>query len=243
MQAWEDTLIDKASAAVLWLRRQPVPLDVGLGPLGSGPAWHAIFKDGYAPLPFTGAVALERFLNKALSTMQRRQPDLAKISIADEPLVLTQSDMDPSNFAVDATGRPVIFDFCQIGWLPESLANFTLLKTSSIAGVSGRVFRDHLDSVKASSNLASMRAVMTYLVTGFQADQGLGLDKDGNVRQCSSPEQSNVKIFNLPPSLLLHRKLFPLSLLPRRKLVLCFQTIKLKCQAPTAAYERKIAET
>ena len=122
--------------------------------------------------------------------MRRRQPDLAEISIADEPLVLSQSDMDRSNFAVDATGRPVIFDFGEIGWLPESLSNVTLLRTSSFAAeVSALVFRDHLDSVAASSNLASMRAVKTYLGTGFSVRQvynlsrrspSASLDKDGN---------------------------------------------------------------
>ena len=64
MQISEDAVIDKVAAAVLWLRRQPVPLGVVLGPLGSRPAWHGIFKNKYVPLPFTNAVALERFLNK-----------------------------------------------------------------------------------------------------------------------------------------------------------------------------------
>jgi len=172
--------VDKVAAAVLWLRQQPVFPGVVLGPLGPGPAWHGIFKREYAPLPFTGAVALERFLNKALSVMRRRQPDLAEISIAGELLVLTQSDMDPSNFAVDTTWRPVIFDFCEIGWLPESLANFTLLRTSSFAAaVSERVFGDNLASVAASSNLASLCAVRVYQVMGFNSPN-LGLDKDGN---------------------------------------------------------------
>ena len=64
IQVSADIFVHKVAAAVLWLRRQPVPPGVVLGPLGSGPAWHAIFKKKYAPLPFTGAVALERFLNK-----------------------------------------------------------------------------------------------------------------------------------------------------------------------------------
>ena len=59
-----DVFVYKVAEAVLWLRRQPVLPGVVLGPLGSGPAAHAIFKDRYAPLPFTGAVALERYLNK-----------------------------------------------------------------------------------------------------------------------------------------------------------------------------------
>ncbi|KAH9939618.1 uncharacterized protein BXZ73DRAFT_88859 [Epithele typhae] len=164
VQVSEDIFVHKVAAAILWLRR---------------PAWHIIFKNKHAPLLFTGAMALERFLNKAVSMLQRREPGLAKISIAGEPLVLTQSDMDHSNFAVDATGRPIIFDFGQIGWLPESLANFTLLGTSSFAAdVSVHVFGDGLDSVAASSNLASMCAVRVCLGMGSRAN--LGLDKDGN---------------------------------------------------------------
>jgi len=64
IQVSKDIFVHKVAAAVLWLRRQPVPPGVVLGPLGSGRAWHGIFKNKYAPLPFTGAVALERFLNK-----------------------------------------------------------------------------------------------------------------------------------------------------------------------------------
>lgn len=179
IQVSTDIFLRKVAAAVLWLRRQPVLPGVVLGPLGSGRAWHAIFKNKYAPLRFTGTMALERFLNKAVSTLQRWQPGLAEINIAGEPLVLTQSDMDPRTFAVDATGRPVIFDFGEIGWLPQSLANFTLLRTSRFANaVSVCVFGDDLDSVAASSNLDSMCAVKTYLGTGFKSN--LGLDENGN---------------------------------------------------------------
>jgi len=171
IQVPADVFVHKVAAAVLWLRRQPVLPGVVLGPLGSGLAAHIIFKNKYAPMPFTSAEALERFLNTAVSAMRRRQPDLADISIAAEPLVLTQSDMDPSNFAVDATERVVIFDFGEIMWLPASLANFTLLRTSSFAAdVSAHVFGNDCDSVAASSNLTSMCAVKTCL----------GLDRDGN---------------------------------------------------------------
>jgi hypothetical protein len=42
---------------------------------------------------------------------QRQSKNIPDVSIADEPLVLTQSDMDRSNFGVDTAGRPVILDF------------------------------------------------------------------------------------------------------------------------------------
>ena len=74
--------------------------------------------------------------------------------------------MDPSNFGIDETGRVVIFDFSEIGWLPESLANYTLLCTKKFASdVAARVFGDDLDSVTASSNLASLVQVRMLLFT------------------------------------------------------------------------------
>lgn len=174
-----DIFVTKVATAVLWLRRQPAPPGVVLGPLGSGFAWHSIFKRKHAPLPFTSVEALERLLNQAVSYMQRQQPGLAKIRIADDPLVLPQSDMDSSNFAVDPMGRTVILDFGEIGWLPASLANFTLLETSGFArDVSVHVFGDRLKSVVASSNLDSLYAVKVCLGTASRSN--LGLDKDGN---------------------------------------------------------------
>ena len=98
---------------------------------------------------------------------------MTDISITGEPLVLTQSDMDASNFAVDTTGRPVIFDFGEIGWLPASLANFTLLRSSTFAAdVSVHVFGKDRDTVAASSNLASMCAVKMYLGIGSNPKLG-----------------------------------------------------------------------
>ncbi|KAI4518515.1 hypothetical protein K525DRAFT_208333 [Schizophyllum commune Loenen D] len=168
MEVPMDVLVQKVADAVLWSRGQPAPPGVALGPLGGGRAWHKIFKDNCAPLPFTSPVALERFLNKA-----RTLATIADINIADEPLVLTQSDMDLSNFGVDTAGRPVIFDFGQIGWLPESLANYSLLGTSTFAsGVSAGVLGDSLRSVAESANVKSMGAVRMHLGMSFSHDLG-----------------------------------------------------------------------
>ncbi|KAF9064541.1 hypothetical protein BDP27DRAFT_1333403 [Rhodocollybia butyracea] len=176
IQVAEDIFIQKVADAVSWMRDQACPVGVALGPLGSGPIYHEIFKTKYAPLPFTSVVALEKYLNKAVSILLRRQGQgVANISISGERLVLTQSDMHPSNFGIDVTGRVVIFDFGEIGWLPESLANYTLLSTGEfISKVAAHVFGDHLDS----SNLVSLGAVKAIL--GLAARATLGLDKDGN---------------------------------------------------------------
>ena len=81
--------------------------------------------------------------------------------------------MHPSNFGIDSTGRVVIFDFGEIGWLPESLANYTLLSTDEfISNVAAHVFGDQLDSVKASPNLASLGAVKILLGMGARSTLG-----------------------------------------------------------------------
>ncbi|KAF8326441.1 hypothetical protein F5887DRAFT_1002736 [Amanita rubescens] len=48
------------------------------------------------------------------------------VSFDNEPLILTQSDMDASNFGVDESGKIVLLDFSQIGWLPLSFSKFTI---------------------------------------------------------------------------------------------------------------------
>ncbi|KAF9477265.1 hypothetical protein BDN70DRAFT_907325 [Pholiota conissans] len=150
----------------------------------------SIFKNNYAPLPFTSSEALERFSNKILSRMHRQQSDLANISIAGEPFVLTQSDTDSSNFDVDATRRPVIFDFGEIGWLLASLANFTLLNTSSFTSdVSVHVFGDSLESVVTSSNLESMYAVKLCLGMTSKSDFGTTTTRQYNPL-CRWPSES-----------------------------------------------------
>lgn len=59
----EDVFSQKIADAVLWMRSQACPAGVALGPLGSGPICHAIFRNKYAPLVFTSVAALERYLN------------------------------------------------------------------------------------------------------------------------------------------------------------------------------------
>ena len=61
--AAEDVFVQKVADAVLWMRNQPCPAGVTLGPLGSGFACHEVFKDYRAPLPFTSVIALEKYLN------------------------------------------------------------------------------------------------------------------------------------------------------------------------------------
>lgn len=104
---------------------------------------------------------------------RRRPQNLTNISISGERLVPTQTDMHPSSFGIDATGRVVIFNFSEIGWLSESFANYTLLSTGVFTSkTSARVFGDHLESVRASSNLASLGAVRAFLGSGARGTLG-----------------------------------------------------------------------
>ena len=48
------------------------------------------------------------------------------VSISHERLVFTQSDMDASNFGIDEEGRTCLFDFTEVGLLPESFATYTM---------------------------------------------------------------------------------------------------------------------
>ncbi|KAG8921587.1 hypothetical protein FRC01_000174 [Tulasnella sp. 417] len=169
-----------AALAVRWMRGVPAPDDVVLGPLGHGCARHVIFKNYRAPLDFTSVEALERFLNRAVARLLPSRDPVADISIANERLVLTQSNMDSSNFGVDTAGRAVVFDAGDLGWLPESLADYTLFRTTGFARAVAACLYDDPDvatRVKQSPTLASMGQVRGLLWTAYPAS--LGLDNDG----------------------------------------------------------------
>ncbi|KAJ6534885.1 hypothetical protein B0H19DRAFT_1184392 [Mycena capillaripes] len=177
-----ETLAPKAALAIRWMRSVPAPHNVVLGPMGDGRARHVVFKNCEAPLDFVSPGALERYLNKAIAKLRQRSPTVADVSIAHEPLVLTQSDMDASNFGVDATGRPVVLDFGEIGWLPESLDFYTLFRTTAFARkVAAHLFSpDEATRLCAQPNLASIAGVRTLL--GQAAGPSLNLDNNGYER-------------------------------------------------------------
>ena len=83
-------------------------------------------------------------------------------------MVLTQSDMNPGNFGVALDGRPVIFDAATIQALPKTLADFTLLRTTSFAqAVSTYVFRPvESKALLESPNFMSLAEVRSHLFMG-----------------------------------------------------------------------------
>ncbi|KAG8921588.1 hypothetical protein FRC01_000175 [Tulasnella sp. 417] len=169
-----------AALAVRWMRGVPAPDDVVLGQLGDGRARHVIFKNYKAPLDFTSVEALERFFNRAVARLPPSQNPVTDISIANEPLVLTQSDMHSCNFGVDTAGRAVVLDAGDLGWLPQSLADYTLFGTTGFARAVAAYLYDDPDvaaRVQQSPNLASMDRVKVLLWTAYPSS--LGLDNDG----------------------------------------------------------------
>ncbi|KAG9045460.1 hypothetical protein FS837_006276 [Tulasnella sp. UAMH 9824] len=169
-----EELVQKTAQAVKWMRSVEAPDEVILGPLGSGPARHVVFKDCVAPLDFTSVEALERFFNTAVAKIRvfSKNP-IADISFANERLVLTQSDINRGNFGVDRQRRLCIFDFTEIGWLLESFADYTLLFTTAFAAEVATAL-----GTRTSNNLTSMGRVRSLLA--ISVPRSLGLDNDGN---------------------------------------------------------------
>ncbi|KAI0037626.1 hypothetical protein FA95DRAFT_1614034 [Auriscalpium vulgare] len=87
--------------------------------------------------------------------------------------------MDASNFGVSSDGRAVIFDAATIQALPESLADFTLLRTTPFAtAVSKHVFGEERAAQRlASANIASLAEVRRLLFMAADLD----VDEDGNI--------------------------------------------------------------
>lgn len=73
--------------------------------------------------------------------------------------------MDASNFGIDAAGRPVVLDSGEIGWLPESLDLYTLLRTKAFAReVAVHLFGpDEATRLCAQPNMDSMAGVRALL--------------------------------------------------------------------------------
>jgi hypothetical protein len=133
----------KVAEALQWLRRLP---DTVVGSMGGGRACYTLFKDTVTPLPFSITEALERYMDRVrlcLSMLLRSQTlvvDCEKnqalkwrrrpkeISFG----VFTQSDMDESNFFIDANGKICLIEFNDTCLLPESFASYTVHLNSEV---------------------------------------------------------------------------------------------------------------
>lgn len=69
--------------------------------------------------------AADHLLNQALHRIPPKSR-LAEMHFLDDPLIITQSDMDSSNFALDKDDRICMFGFRDAGVLPEPFSSYTL---------------------------------------------------------------------------------------------------------------------
>ena len=81
----------------------------------------------------------------------------------DDPLIFTQSDMDSSNFALDGDKRICMFDFQEVGILPESFASYTLGGNSdpfisSVARYLGWIKYHNIESMARASAVLKVSA-------------------------------------------------------------------------------------
>ncbi|KAI6096803.1 hypothetical protein EDD16DRAFT_637009 [Pisolithus croceorrhizus] len=167
-------LVERTAQAVKWLSGVPPPPGHVVGPLGGGHIRHKFFKDFMAPLPFRSVAALERYIQKAYTTLlsPQRQERVAPVRICDDRPMFTQSDMDPSNFGVDEHGNTTLMNFGAIGLLPESFAAHTMsTRDKRLAPIASYL------GLSRSAN-ASMAAISSHL--WMTSDETLGLDEYGN---------------------------------------------------------------
>ncbi|KAI6163336.1 hypothetical protein EDD17DRAFT_490007 [Pisolithus thermaeus] len=158
--------------AITWLATVPAPDGHVLGPLGGGRIRHSFSKKYTASFHFQSVQARERYMNRGRTILQnqcRNQEDC--ISITNERLIFTQSDMHGSNFGVDEEGRTVLLDFGEVVLLPESFARFTLSSKEEFSPMIGSL------GFLGESNMALMGKVAYALAMVF--DPKLGLDANG----------------------------------------------------------------
>ncbi|KAI6103676.1 hypothetical protein F5141DRAFT_1050428 [Pisolithus sp. B1] len=163
-------LPQRVTLAFQWLRKLPPPHDhLGIGPLGGGHARHTVFKDCRAPLSFS-SVCSRSIPEQSAATLilSRAFEVVAPVRISHEQLVFTQSDMDASNFGADDKGNTCLFDFGEVGLLPESFANHTM---SSNAPFTVQVVK-YL-GWPSCPNLDSMSKIRGFL--GILGDTTLGM--------------------------------------------------------------------
>ncbi|KAI9512744.1 hypothetical protein F5148DRAFT_1145920 [Russula earlei] len=170
----------KAARAVQWLRTKHPPPGALFGSLGKSYARHTVFPSGMAPQMLRSVAAAEKYLNMAIHLIWRLWNPLTDISLVNEDVVLTQSDMDTSNFGVAPDGRAVLLDTGTIQGLPLTLADFTLLWTTPFAtSVSQHVFdADERAARLVLPSLVALADVRRFL--GNNSNDCLGVDEDGN---------------------------------------------------------------
>ncbi|KZT37597.1 hypothetical protein SISSUDRAFT_833065 [Sistotremastrum suecicum HHB10207 ss-3] len=192
-----DVLVAKAASVVQWLRSKRYTADEPFGIQPHSLVHHRLFKDRKAPLPFTNVLAAEKYFNTALNRIRRPVEPIVEISLTSEDVVLTQSDMDESNFGVAADGRGILFDVATIRGLPLSLADYTLLRTTPFAKAVAECLFDPAEMEERLGTPTMKSLVEVRKQLRWTYDDSLGLDADGNVkyppRLRSAPQPASIE--------------------------------------------------
>ncbi|KZS91634.1 hypothetical protein SISNIDRAFT_496485 [Sistotremastrum niveocremeum HHB9708] len=179
-----DVLVAKAASVVQWLRSKRYTAEEPFGIQPHSLVHHRLFKDRRAPLPFTNVLAAEKYFNTALHRIRRPVEPIVEISLTSEDVVLTQSDMDESNFAT-------------IRGLPLSLADYTLLRTTPFAKAVAECMFDPVETEERLGTPTMKSLVEVRKQLRWTYDDSLGLDADGNVkyppRQRSAPQPASIE--------------------------------------------------
>jgi len=164
-------IMAKVTPALKWLAAVPAPPNV-LGSLGGGRIRHKFFKEAKAPLRFSSAEALERYMNQAYTLLSTRsRQTISPVKICNDRLIFSQSDMDASNFGIDENGKTVLMDFFEIGVLPETFVAHTLYSKPVLAPAAVALGL-------SNKSITSMSAISS--VVWMAANPKFGLDDDGN---------------------------------------------------------------
>ncbi|KIM41134.1 hypothetical protein M413DRAFT_445852 [Hebeloma cylindrosporum] len=177
---------EAVAGALRWLHRVPAPSGHILGSVGGGNPRHILFKNYEAPYIFSSTQALQNYMNRALDWIPPKGRP-AKMDFLEDALIFTQSDMHITNFALDKDNKICMFDFEDVGVLPECFARFTL--TSSRDPFLARV-AECLGWTK-DSNSKSLGGAGSILI--MISDSSLGLDMHGNVKPKVRKSPQNVK--------------------------------------------------
>lgn len=104
---------------------------------------------------------------------RRSNPGRGHLDVLHQEVVFSQADVDASNFGVVPDGRPVIFDFFEIGRVPVPLANFTLVCGTAFAQDIAKLVSDalHLGS-KTAPDMMLIAVIAATLVMVY--DKKLG---------------------------------------------------------------------
>lgn len=164
---YADGDLEAVAAAFKQLTNIQVPADTPPGHVGGGCIGHDFFLECKSIHVYDTVQDLQNQINKLVA------PQKLKVNFLSETkngLVLCPSDIDPSNFIIDTTGKVFAIDFGRTGYMPTSFVSYSL--TMSSKPFTRMVAR--LIKYPKSSNLRAMGVAAGLLV--ISGKNSLGID-------------------------------------------------------------------